>query len=390
MKEFQKDTTARTEEIVAARLDKPVPFTLDAVLADYTPNMILRFRAAPGGAGDPSTVVVKRAKEPLGHLLPEIAGYAFLSQGETADLIPRIFGYDAGRELVVMEDLGAAAERQLGWILLGEDRARAETALMAFQRTLGRLHAGTAGREAAFLRIREGLGTGDASRHKVHEILPALRDLSGMPEALGFSAPPGLAAEIEAAADAVANPGPFLGFTHGDATPANAFSTPGAVRLTDLETCGFRHVLLDGSYARLRYIHSVWAFRIPEALQRRLLDAYRTELVRGLPEAGDDALFHEGLMACAAAWLGGLWRLYPKVVDGDVRWGRVTNRQRIVAGLEHFAALAGEVDRLPALAEAASRAGEVLTSQWSREALDFPVYPALAVPPARTSEEDAA
>ncbi len=140
----------------------------------------------------------------------------------------------------------------------------------------------------------------------------------------------------------------FTTWSHGDWTPANAFYDPSwdevAVRFFDLETGGWRHALLDGVYPRLRYIHSVWARRIPGDLQRRSDDVYREELARGIPD----------------------------------KWGRSTWRQRIVAALEHFDSVASELQGFPAICRASRDAAASLRNTWPESDCTMPLHNAFA------------
>jgi hypothetical protein len=159
-------------------------------------------------------------------------------------------------------------------------------------------------------------------------------------------------------------PGPFHGLTNGDATSGNAFYRDGRVRLFDLETAGFRNALIDGSVCRLRHLHSVWARALPVTVQHRMQDAYRTELVRGCPEASDDRLFGPHLLAASAAWMAALCEELPAAIERDRTWGRATIRQRIVAALEHFERLADEWHTASALATHASEMSARLRQRW--------------------------
>ena len=81
------------------------------------------------------------------------------------------------------------------------------------------------------------------------------------------------------------------------------------------------------------------------------------------------------LLACSAGWMAGLCRFVPQVLDKDAKWGRVTNRQRVLAGLAHFEKLEGE---LSAISEAAALLREELRTRWGGAVPELPVYAALA------------
>lgn len=105
--------------------------------------------------------------------------------------------------------------------------------------------------------------------------------------------------------------------------------------------------------------------------------AYRVELVKGCPEAGDDRIFEAALSAVCGFWLlSTLVRSLSRALEGDSTWGIGTMRQRVVARLEGFIATTEEFGQLPALRSIASRLLERLRDIW-RETLPLPLYPAL-------------
>jgi hypothetical protein len=285
-------------------------------------------------------------------------------------------------ELSVMEDLGESDHQQLGRILEGEYPGIAERALLALARTLGRVQGAAASREGEFRECRSRYPVGGVSRHRVHRIDEALEALPAHLELIGIKASHSALAEIVQAREAMRNPGPLTTWSHGDWTPANAFydpaRDPATVQFFDLEASGWRHALIDGVYPRLRYIHSVWAHRIPADLQRRSDEIYREELARGIPEVAEESLYSRARLAAAAGWMAGLLCFLPEVLSGDSKWGRTTRRQRIVAGLEHFDAMAGESQDFPALGQASRNAATALRKTWPEPDCALPLHKAFA------------
>lgn len=183
--------------------------------------------------------------------------------------------------------------------------------------------------------------------------------------------------ELELAIQEVNEPGPFLALTHGDVAPGNAFFDGRQLRLFDFETSDLRHALLDGSFARLRYLHSVWAGRIPDPIQHRIMEPYRAELVRGCPEAAVDHRFNHALLSCAFAWVAALCEELPSAWHADRKWGRATTRQRLVAALEHFHELALACGEFEALATDVLNLAIHLRHHWPPSDCDIPTFPAL-------------
>ncbi len=373
------DIIAQAAVALAPPGQERVMLRLADAVVDYpgAACVILRCTPSTSSPGIPSTVIVKKWNERGGHFRHEWAALEFLGRVPAAqDLVPHLYGGDAGAELLVLEDFGDPSEQLLGNILTGNDSQRAEAALVAFNQALGRLHASTTGRAQEYQHIRESRGAYATSRHAIHRLDAALHALPGLITATGARVSPALEGEVRAAAAAIHMPGPFLAFTHGDATPGNAFYTGERARLFDLETAGFRHALLDGAFARMRYLYSVWARRVPDDVQHRTLAAYRHELAHGCPEAVDDNAFAHALLACSAGWLAALCGHLPSVMDADQRFGRSTWRQWIVAGLDHFVALADDLGQFEALAGGARDVARRLRLHWPAADCTLPPYEA--------------
>jgi hypothetical protein len=80
----------------------------------------------------------------------------------------------------------------------------------------------------------------------------------------------------------------------------------------------------------------------------------------------------------ASRALAGLLRLLPEVMDRDRRWDRSTNRQPIVAALDHFVELAVGLLLYPAMAGAAHRLAGELRSRWGEAETEMPLHPAFS------------
>jgi hypothetical protein len=120
----------------------------------------------------------------------------------------------------------------------------------------------------------------------------------------------------------------------------------------------------------------VWAREIPQDVQRRLMAVYRDTFLTGTEI--DSATFERAFVAGCAGWMAGLCMLLSSVVDEDNKWGRSSNRQRIVAGLSHFAIMAEETGLFSALGEACRLAEARLRTQWTEQECTMRIYPAFA------------
>ena len=381
-------------EILTDYFHTPIELHWQTDLSPYpdSPFTIWRLALQAPPQNAPATVVVKFTRENLEPLRFEWASLVFLNQVPQAKpLVPRFYGGSASPLLVVMEDLGDDTEQKLGYFLDGEKPPKtavaleafqkslghqAEAALVAFQHALGQLHAATIGKQAQFEQIRQQCGAAVRSRHRVHNIVAALEDFPQIVSLIDVSVSAQVEKELETAVAQLQNPGPFLAFTHGDSTPANFLYSPNQSRFLDFETGDFRHALLDGTYARMRYLHSIWAREIPLHIQKHLFLIYREALSQGCPAAEDDDQFYPAYLACSAGWLAGLCQFLPKALEKDRRWGRSTRRQRIVAGLEHFARLADEFNLYPALAETCQQINQQLHQRWPKPDCILPLYSA--------------
>jgi hypothetical protein len=107
------------------------------------------------------------------------------------------------------------------------------------------------------------------------------------------------------------------------------------------------------------------------------VEAYRRELVRGLPHLANDDTFERAMIDASVLWAWGTfarWHM-PEVLSKDQEWGLVTVRQRIVF---RFGLLLEMLDHLGGsggIAETTRRAHETLSARWS-EVPAMPLYPA--------------
>ena len=286
--------------------------------------------------------------------------------------------YAASREagLVITEDLGAGeclADR-----MQGTDRQALESGLFAYARSLGRLHAATVGREAEWMRHRASLGAveQDGERDGVRWLRENVAPFRAQCEVLGVALAAGFDSEVAQVGSSLDTPGPFLTFTPGDTCPDNhRFVTGDALCFFDFEFSGFQHALLDAAYLRAPFPTCWCVNRLPADLPPHLEQAYREELVRGCPEAGDDGAFYPALVHANAYWAitSVSWSL-EEALKEDSQWGLSTERQRLSLRLANFAEVSEQYHILPALAATARALEAKLRELWS-DGEDMPLYP---------------
>lgn len=336
------------------------------------PAMVCRIGL--NGEGAASTLILKESRCGASLNIDELAAYEFLSTTPAASLLPRLYGQEAGGAWLLMEDVG---DNQLGRILCDTARGQALRALLAFSESLGTLHAVTAPKRSEYQAKRIAYPPGECSRHRIHRIKEALDGLQEQLAVGGVILGEDALAEVQSAKAAL-DAEEFQVFTHGDSTFANSFLVGDKVKFIDLETSGYRHALLDGSFARLRYIHSVWAQRIPVEIQREMEDRYRSKLSGGVLAAASDKEYGRALVACSLGWLAGLCGVLDKALEKDQVWGLATTRQRIVVAAEHFLQLAEEHGCHPATGQAVADLITRLRAAWPASDCDMPVYKALS------------
>jgi hypothetical protein len=371
MPEQHAETLALAQRALTRAFTKPVRLTLSSPVVDYpgAAAIVLRCQLLADDPNIPKSVVVKRSMSPDNHLLREWSNLEFLTSLEPIrPLIPSIHGGDEDSEILIMEDLDTGREL-LGNLVEGDEPGVATAGLLAFHRALGTLHGGSIGKEEEFRRFALRGIAAATSRHVIHRIQETLTALPRLLKQEGIAVDQHLHDELTEFQREIDNPGPFHAFVHGDAALGNVFYGPlnDDMRLIDFESGAFRHALLDGSYPCIRYILSVWARRMPLDLRRILLKTYRDALVEFCPEASDDEQFHHGLIACSAFWLAAILMNLPSVTEQDRKRGRSTERQRIIAALDHFTQLADNCGMPGALATAADDLHCRLRHRWGSE-----------------------
>jgi hypothetical protein len=191
--------------------------------------------------------------------------------------------------------------------------------------------------------------------------------------------PIGWGAEVDALWALLERAGHFDAFNVTDACPDNHLLAGDVVRFFDFEFAGFAHALLEAAYLVLPFPTCWCVGRLPDALQRRAVDVYRTELSVHGTAAQDSELFRRSLLTACAAWTlrSVVWTIGDALVTDD-DWGLATHRQRHIYRLERFAAMADEANELCAIGQVTKDLAGELRRRWRGRDLGFPVYPALS------------
>ena len=351
-------------------------------------NQLLRSRDLSGGS--PASFIIKKvvaesydpsdsASWDTRRFLSDSAGAEFLSAVLSAPLSPRFYGGSHDLGFFILEDLGE--HRSLVEPLLEQDAASAESALLAFSSCLGAMHAGTVGHSATYERLLRARNShAEVSAQPLTGLGERVNELQMRLDGLGIRAGTEYSREVHSVITAIEHPGPFLSYVHGDPCPDNVFWNGDGIRLIDFEFGGFGHALADASYGRMLFPSCWCANRVPDTLVSKMETAYRTELVKGCPEAQDDRTFEAALVTACAFWLmSTLSRQLGNAMEADRTWGIATIRQRVLARLEAFTVTAEKFDQLPALRGTTSSLLEMLQTAWP-DTPTLPLYPSFNGP----------
>ncbi|SEF11633.1 phosphotransferase family protein [Jiangella alba] len=360
---------------------RPVVVAADGVGHHWAPVTRLVFdRDLPGVGG--SVIVKTRRVDGAGHggpayLRREVAGLRTLGRSEIA---ARVILADDEAGVVVQSDLGTWPT--LEQVLLGDDRARAAAAMVAYGRAVGRLHASTSGRradhEAALAEfgaadVTTGGDSGTRGTRRWSAVEAACADL-GLPDAriarddLAF---------VRSQLD---DPGAFAALVHDDLNPTNALVTEHGVRLVDFEGSRYGHIGFDVSFLHYPFPHhspnwSVLPVDVVDDADR----AYRAVLAESLP-ADVWPAYDEMLAVGAATALAGRVTRLPLIAQTDQSaydsWRR---RAQLVQQLGVFRRLAARAGILHDLAVWSAELADAMVRRWPDAGAPPPrLYPAFA------------
>jgi hypothetical protein len=316
------DTVSAAERLLSRWCGAAVRLTDPEDLGGSDHSVVLRVRVAENPFSLPRTLVLKRnlstfapdTPDPFAH---EAASCQLLTAVQPADPVgPELITHDASARLLVMEDLGRAAT--LAEKLLGTDPRAAERGLLAWARSLGRLHAVTAGREADFGALMRRLGPRTWHDPIAPDARRALAELPDLLEAeLGVVTPEATASRARATARLLGGRG-FRAFSPSDLCPDNNLVTGHGVRFLDFEWGCIRDVTLDVAYLRVPFPSCWCVFRLPPGMADAMLAAWRAETVEVWPALADDDVLMPRLLDAQLLWIWlSTWWLMPRGDEAD-------------------------------------------------------------------------
>lgn len=103
---------------------------------------------------------------------------------------------------------------------------------------------------------------------------------------------------------------------------------------------------------------------------------YRAELVKGCPEARDDAVFNCAIVEACAYWtIDSRFNLAKQVWEEDRKWGISTQRQIVLLCFDIFGQVSDQFEHLEALGATVRDIAAKLRERWA-DLEEMPYYPA--------------
>jgi hypothetical protein len=332
------------------------------------PWCVARVELNSSRADAPRSVIVKwlrnneaRFRTDPSHVLTEIAALAFLDTLNVG-LAPRLLAADAERHVIVMSDL---SPRVPLFDIVRTSNEGWQSSLLAYARTMGELHASTAGHAADYYVQRRSLGPVDEQRDRKRVMAEPSWTLPNF-DTYGIHTTRHIDAETAKLHETLLASDAFLAFSNGDAG-ANNFLVAGTDgRIIDFESAGYRHALIDA--ACLHVPGPMW-MTVADPVPLGAVDAYRRALANGVSAATDDRAFATGM--AAACMMMAIERL-ERLPVLDARPADHHSKPQMISTLESAARAAEHYRSLPALAQWARDAAYVLRRRWPEADIAFP------------------
>lgn len=377
-------TVAAAEQVLSHRFGAAVRLAEPEHLGGSGASTVVRVRVAATPFSLPRTLVVKRYgpadpdTAPADSFIQEAVSYQlFTALAPEERMCPEMFAHDARERLVVLEDLGRSPT--LADKLLADDSRAAERALLSWSRSLGRLHASTAGREGDFDALARRWGVPRVTDPLAASAKRAFVELPDLLAAeLGVRTSPEAHRRMAASAWLSTSPR-HRAFSPSDACPDNNVITSKGVRFLDFEGGCWRDVLLDAGYLRVPFPTCWCSFALPAGMIEAMVAAWRAE-VRGVwPDLDEDEVLLPGLFDAQVFWacLSTFWFLPKTGQDDRPMQDSLPSPRRSVALRARWRQLAVEADRAkePVLADYARSVVTGLDHRFGVVA-DLPTYPA--------------
>ncbi|WP_407652510.1 phosphotransferase [Amycolatopsis cynarae] len=359
---------AAGEAVLARRFGSAIKLVDPELLPGSGPATVVRARIASSPFGLPRTLVIKHYPDPAPSGQPdpfaqEAVSYQLFTALPPEDrMCPELLAHDPAARVLVIDDLGRAPT--LRDKLRGSDARAAERSLLSWARSLGRMHATTAGREADFDALLRRVGgpvqQEDGTPAAACAQLPSL-----LSETVGVETPEEVRHYAEQAC-ARARSLAYRAFSPVDLSPENNLVTSHGVRFLDFERGRVRNALIDAAHLRVPFASSAHPGALPAGMSEAMVAAWRAEIA-------------------------GVW---PGLADNDVLSAHLLDHQLLLVWVNTWSALAGGSEEPAALVTwwrnlhaYAERQGSARLAAHARETaaaldarfgpgLELPLYPA--------------
>ncbi|WP_199434832.1 phosphotransferase [Qaidamihabitans albus] len=380
---------AAAESVLAHRFGSTITLVDAEDLAGSGPAVVVRARVAASPFALPRTLVIKHYPATPGPgdtdpFAQEAASYQlFTALPPDERMCPELLAHDGGHRVLVIDDLGRAPT--LEDKLHGSDARGAETALLSWARSLGRLHFSTANREADFNALLRRLGgrsrpvEGPVARPVVGDdtdttpVVACAQLPAVLEDTLGVPTPEPVRAAAERAAEH-SRSACCRAFSPVDLWPDNNLVTDDGVRFLDFERGRVRSALVDAAHLRVPFVSSPDSLALPAGMSEAMIAAWRSEVSELWPTLADDDELSAHLLDAELllVWLA-TWELLPGLAK--VRTASPTSRP--AALVTWWRELAGHAERdgAEAVAEHATTVADALDARFG-PGLALALYPA--------------
>jgi len=311
---------AAGESVLAHRFGSAIRLVDAEELAGSGPATVVRARVASSPFELPRTLVIKHYPvRPRPGMIDSFAQEAVSYQLFTAltpedRMCPELLAHDGKHRVLVIDDLGTAPTLQDK--LRSSDARAAETSLLSWARSLGRLHATTASREADFNALLRRLG-GPAKDEDTTPVVACAQLPALLEEVLQVKTPESVRQRAERSAEH-ARSSAYRAFSPADLSPENNLVTSSGVRFLDFERGRVRNALVDAAYLRLPFASFPGALALPAGMSEAMVAAWRAEAAKAWPALADDVALAGYLMdsQLLLVWMV-TWDLLPTLPAGN-------------------------------------------------------------------------
>ncbi|APU14459.1 phosphotransferase [Actinoalloteichus fjordicus] len=379
------DTVRAAETVLTGRFGAAVKLADPEDLGGSGRAAVVRVRVAETPFTMPKTLVIKRYPQAEG----APAGGAFAREAASLQLLtalpveswvgPELVGQDPAERLVILEDFGRAST--LADVLRADDTRAAENTLLAWARTLGRLHTSTAGREADFDALHRRLGGRDSGHPVAEEAAEAVREMPTLLLALHERSVPDVVLSAVADAARLFSSNRYRAFSTSDISPDNSVVTGHGVRFLDFESGCVRDIALDAVSLLVPFASCACALGVPEEIGEAMLATWRSEVISVWPELNQDEILLPRLFQAQLVWA---WVATWRVLSGSDRAMASMSSEteagdpmlRYLDVIDQWERLASDSSVAEPLAEFADVTADALRAHFGLSGQRLPLYPA--------------